>query len=128
MKALDQIAQEDKKGRLLAVLESPQGSRHKFKYERSSGAFSVSTTFPAGMSMPFDFGFVPRTRADDGDPLDVLVLMDGPASPGVIVPIRLLGVIEAEQSKDGEPPVRNDRLVAVAEDSSERGDLHRLSD
>ena len=63
MKRLDEIAREDEKGRLRAVLESPQGSRHKFKYESSSGTFSVSTTFPAGMSMPFDFGFFPRTRS-----------------------------------------------------------------
>jgi len=73
--------------------------------------------------MPFDFGFFPRTRAQDGDPLDVLVLMDGPAHPGVSVPVRLLGVIEAEQSERGKPPTRNDRLVAVAVHSTERGSL-----
>ena len=80
------------------------------------------------MSMPFDFGFFPRTKAADGDPLDVLVLMDGPAYPGVVVAVRLLGVIEAEQSEDGGKPYRNDRLIAVAEGSTERGNLRRLSD
>ena len=80
------------------------------------------------MSMPFDFGFIPRTKAADGDPLDVLVLMDGPAHPGVTVAIRLLGVIEAEQSEKAKPPIRNDRLIALAEGSTERGNLRRLSD
>jgi inorganic pyrophosphatase len=80
------------------------------------------------MSMPFDFGFFPGTRASDGDPLDVLVLMDGPAYPGVVAAVRLLGVIEAEQSEDGGEPYRNDRLIAVAEGSTERGELRRLSD
>jgi inorganic pyrophosphatase len=80
------------------------------------------------MSMPFDFGFFPRTKAPDGDPLDVLVLMDGPAPPGTIVHVRLLGVIEAEQSEDGQKPFRNDRLIALAEGSTERGELRNLLD
>lgn len=79
--------------------------------------------------MPFDFGFFPRTRAADGDPLDVLVLLDGPAHPGVTVPVRLLGVIEAEQTdRRGKAPYRNDRLIAVAEGSTERGHLRKMSD
>ena len=80
------------------------------------------------MAFPFDFGFVPGTVAADGDPLDVLVLMDAPAYPGVITTVRLLGVIEAEQSDHGGPSYRNDRLIAVADGSSERGELHGLSD
>ena len=101
MKRFDRIPQTDGKGRLRAVLKSPQGSRHKLKYDPADGGFSISSTFPAGMSMPFDFGFFPRTKAADGDPLDVLVLLDGPAHPGVTVPVRLLGVIEAEQTDRG---------------------------
>jgi inorganic pyrophosphatase len=128
MKRLDQLPLHDDEGRLQAVLETPQGSRHKLKYEPSTGSFAISSTLPAGMSMPFDFGFFPGTKAQDGDPLDVLVLLDAPAYPGVTAAVRLLGVIEAEQSEDGGKPYRNDRLIAVAEGSSERGDLHRLSD
>jgi inorganic pyrophosphatase len=126
--SLDRLPLHDDEGRLRAVLETPQGSRHKLKYEPSEGCFSISSTLPAGMSMPFDFGFFPQTLAADGDPLDVLVLLDGPAYPGVTVGVRLLGVIEAEQSEAGEKPYRNDRLIAVAEGSTERGNLHRLSD
>lgn len=66
------------------------------------------------MSFPYDFGFLPRTQAEDGDPLDVLLLMDEPAFPGVAVRARLIGVIEAEQTENGKK-VRNDRLLAVAE-------------
>ncbi|MFL5778887.1 MAG: inorganic diphosphatase [Chloroflexota bacterium] len=118
----------DDQGTLRVVLESPQGSRNKLKYVPRDRAFKVSASLPAGMTFPFDFGFFPSTSAEDKDPLDVLVLMDAPAYPGVIVTVRLLGVIEAEQSDDGGEPYRNDRLIAVAEDSSERGDLHKLSD
>ena len=91
-------------------------------------SFALSASLPAGMAFPFDFGFFPGTSAPDGDPLDVLVIMDAPAYPGVIVPVRLLGVIEAEQSDGDKRPYRNDRLIAVAEGSTERGDLRRLSD
>ena len=64
VKRFDRISQLDEKGRLRAVLESPQGSRHKFKYDPVDGGFAVSSTFPAGMSMPFDShsSRVPRPR------------------------------------------------------------------
>jgi inorganic pyrophosphatase len=82
---------------------------------------------PAGAVFPFDFGFVPSTRAEDGDPLDVLVLMDAPVYPGCIVPSRLIGVIEAEQTEKGETE-RNDRLLAVAANSAAHRSIHQLND
>jgi inorganic pyrophosphatase len=125
---LDRIPCVDGKGRLRAVIESPQASRHKFKYDASIDHFTVDASLPAGMAFPFDFGFFPCTQAADGDPLDVLVLMDAPAFPGAVVAVRLLGVIEADQSDDGEKPYRNDRIIALADGNTERGDLRRLSD
>jgi inorganic pyrophosphatase len=82
---------------------------------------------PAGAAFPYDFGFVPGTKAEDGDPIDVLLLMDEPAFAGCLVASRLIGVIEAEQTEDGKT-VRNDRLVAVAEDAHDYRDLRTLSD
>lgn len=128
MKTMDRIPYLDDDGNLRAVIESPSGSRHKLKYVPELRTFSVSTTFPAGMSMPFDFGFFPMTKAADGDPLDVLVLMDGPVQAGTVVNVKLLGVIEAEQAEDGQKPFRNDRLIALAEGSTERGELSSLTD
>jgi inorganic pyrophosphatase len=125
---LDRLSPLDDKGRVRVILESPQDSRNKLKYVPATDAFEVSASLPAGMEFPFDFGFFPGTRAADGDPLDCLVIMDAPAYPGVIVNVRLLGVIEAEQSEDGGKPYRNDRLIAVAEGSTERGELRRLRD
>src|SRR5262245_60285682 len=66
------------------------------------------------MYFPYDFGFIPSTRGQDGDPLDVLLLTDEPAFPGCVVPARLIGVLEAEQT-EGSETVCNDRLVAVVE-------------
>ena len=125
---LDRLTPEDADGRLRAVIESPQDSRNKLKYEPADDAFRVTQSLPAGMLFPFDFGFIPGTMADDGDPLDVLILMDAPAYPGTIVRISLLGVIEATQQEDGEKPTRNDRLIALAEGSTERGSPRSLKD
>src|ERR1051326_1841351 len=94
------------------IIETPKGSRTKFKYDEESGMFIFDKAMPIGQSFPFDFGFLPSPKGDDGDPLDVLVLTDEPTFVGCLVHARLLGVIEAEQTENGETE-RNDRLVAV---------------
>jgi inorganic pyrophosphatase len=106
---------------LNVIIETPQGSRNKFDYDEEAGLFKLGGVLPAGAVFPFDFGFVPSTVGGDGDPLDVLMLMDEPAFTGCLVRVRLLGVVEAEQTeRDGET-TRNDRLVGVAAESR----LHR---
>ena len=125
---LDRLPARDDEGLHRVVIETPQGGRHKLKYEPTLDAVAIDATMPAGMVFPFDFGFLPRTRAEDGDPLDVLVLMDSPGYPGVVVSVRLLGVIEADQTEADGTTVRNDRLVALAKDSTSRGDLRSLKD
>jgi len=111
---------------LNVVVETPKGSRNKYEYDRELGLFKLGGLLPAGANFPFDFGFVPSTLGEDGDPLDVLVLMDEPAFPGCLVSSRLIGVIEAEQTeRDGET-VRNDRLIAVAMKSLSHRDLTSL--
>jgi len=102
---------------LNVVIETPKGSRNKYNYDEQLGLFKLGGVLPSGASFPFDFGFVPSTVGGDGDPLDVLVLMDEPAFAGCLVRTRLVGVIEAEQTeRDGET-TRNDRLIGVAADS-----------
>jgi inorganic pyrophosphatase len=107
----------DKRGTLTVVVETPRGHRNKFKYDPTQRA----STFP------YDFGFIPGTKAQDGDPLDVLLLMDESAFPGCVVTARLIGVIEAEQTEDGET-VRNDRLLAVATEAHDYRDVRTPKD
>jgi inorganic pyrophosphatase len=95
-----------------AVIETPKGSRTKFKYDEELGLFMFDKALPIGQSFPFDFGFLPSTKGDDGDPIDILVLTDEPTFVGCLVHARLLGVIEAEQTENGETE-RNDRLIAI---------------
>ena len=112
---------------LNVLIETPKGNRNKFTYDEKRGLFKLSGLLPMGAVFPFDFGFIPSTLGGDGDPLDVLILMDEPAFPGCLIPARLIGVIEAEQTEDGKTN-RNDRLIAVAVDSRAHTDIHRLND
>ena len=95
------------------IIECPRGSRVKYAFDPGSGAFEMKRLLPDGMAFPLDFGFVPGTRAQDGDPLDILVLNDEPAAVGALVEARLIAVIEGQQSEDGKS-FRNDRILAVA--------------
>jgi inorganic pyrophosphatase len=113
-------------GDLQVIIETPKGSRNKFKYDEQHGLFKLSGMLPAGAVFPFDFGFVPSTRGGDGDPLDVLLLMDEPAFAGCLVAARLIGVIEAEQTERDGQTERNDRLIAVAAESRNHRDVRAL--
>lgn len=99
-----------------AVVECSQGARGKYAYDPALEAFMLKRLLPAGMSFPLDFGFVPATEGEDGDPLDIMVLHDEPLAMGAVVEVRLIGVIEAEQTEEGQTK-RNDRLLAVAQES-----------
>ena len=110
-----------------AVIESSQGSRGKYAYDPKLQGFMLKRLLPAGMSFPLDFGFVPATRAEDGDPLDIMVLHDEPLPMGVIVDVRLIGIIEAEQTED-DKTVRNDRVLAVAKESLSYATTNRIED
>jgi len=98
-----------------AVIETPAGARAKFGYDPDLGRFVLKGILPAGMAFPLDFGFIPGTCGEDGDPLDVLVLAEADLPVGCVADVRLIGLIEAEQTESHEgktKTVRNDRLVA----------------
>ncbi len=112
---------------LTVIIETPKGSRNKYAYDPQERIFALRKVLPAGMSFPYDFGFVPSTLSGDGDPLDVLVLMDEPAFTGCRLTCRAVGVIEGEQGskKDCE---RNDRVVAVESGNHSYADVKRVDD
>ena len=112
MARLDRLPPDDDEF-VRVVIESPQGARHKLKYDPTTEAFELKKTLPAGMAFPFDFGFIPSTLGGDGDPLDSLVLMEKESFVGCLIGVRVIGVIEAEQTKDGKA-TRNDRLITAA--------------
>lgn len=118
---------KDNKQLLRVVIETPKGSRNKFAFEPKERIFELKKVLPSGMTFPYDFGFAPSTKADDGDPVDVLVLMDEPAFPGCVLTCRPIGVIEGEQG-DKKKKERNDRIVAVEQDAHSWADIKTIDD
>jgi len=123
----DVPAFDEKTRDLNAIVDTPKGSRNKFKFDEEKGRFKLAGTLPVGNSFPFDFGFIPSTLGEDGDALDVLILMDEPAFTGCLVPSKLIGVIEANQTEAGETS-RNDRLIAIAAGSRNYSHIRFLGD
>lgn len=105
---------DDEDGALRAIIETPHGSANKYDYNPDCDCFELATTLPEGMTFPFDYGFVPSTTGDDGDPLDIIVLSDAPVMSGCLIRTKLIGSIGAQQKDEGKKWEQNDRLVAVA--------------
>jgi inorganic pyrophosphatase len=125
---LSEIAPFTRDDDLRVVIETPRGSRNKYSYDPECDCMQLSTVLPEGMVFPYDFGFIPSTLGDDGDPLDVLILMEEPVVPGCVVRTRLVGAIEAEQKEHGRGWRRNDRLIAVATHAQTHDGAKKLSD
>lgn len=126
--ALHELASRDDEGCWRAVIEAPAGSRNKLKWQPALGAMELHAVLPLGTAFPYDFGFIPSTQGQDGDPLDVLLFMDEPVAPGTVVPCRVLGVILARQTPRGGKATRNDRLLAVGRDSHRYGHWTKMAD
>jgi inorganic pyrophosphatase len=110
-----------------AIIETPKGRRSKFDYDPVSGLFLLGGLLPDGMVFPFDFGFIPSTLDEDGDPVDIMVLMDEPAHVGCLMDVRIIGIINARQTHKGKSQNKN-RLLGIAVHSYVHEHLHSLSD
>jgi len=112
-------------GRVHVIIDTPAGSRNKYKLDDANGLLRLSRILPAGSSFPYNFGAIPGTCAADGDALDVLVLHLPPAFPGCLITVRLIGMLRAEQYEGGKL-LRNDRLIGVPETSVNPAPLREL--
>jgi inorganic pyrophosphatase len=113
---------------LQVIIETPKGSAYKYDYDPERDVFCLNKLMPLGMSFPFDFGFIPHTKGEDGDPIDVLVMMELPASQGVLVQCRIIGILEANQIERDGSQCRNDRVIAVGNLSSQFKSVERIED
>jgi inorganic pyrophosphatase len=109
------------------VIETPKGSRNKFAFNAKEHVFELTKVL-ARMAFPYDFGFVPCTEGEDGDSVDVLVLMGEPAFPGCVLKCHPLGVIQGEQVGKKKKKVRNDRIIAVEKDAHTWADIKTIDD
>ena len=110
------------------IIETPMGSRNKFEYDEDADTFKLGKVLPAGSVFPHHFGFIPRTKGGDGDPLDVLVLLEIPTFPGNLLACRVVGIIEAEQTEKNKKTTRNDRLIAIPMESHDYAKVHSVRD
>src|SRR5690606_21528637 len=90
------------------VVEIPRGSRNKYEYDKESGAFFLDRVLYSPMHYPAEYGFVPQAYYDDGDPLDVLVLMNQPTFPGCVIEARPVAIFSMIDSGEGD-----DKILAV---------------
>jgi inorganic pyrophosphatase len=114
-------------GAFHVVVESPRGASVKWKFDPALNALSISRPLPLGLTYPYDWGFVPSTRAPDGDPLDALVLWEQPGFPGAVLPCRVIGALKVEQNKKGGGRERNDRLIAIPLASQRQAGLNDVA-
>ena len=121
------LAAFDKRKNVQVVIETPRGSRNKYAWDTKQRVFTLKKVLPEGMVFPYDFGFIPSTKAEDGDPVDVLLLMDESAFPGCVITSRIVGIIEGKQTQKGKTE-RNDRLLAVAETSHTHSNIKSIND
>ena len=126
--ALSRLPTFGEDGAVHVVIETPKGSPNKYAYSEALGAFQFKMVLPEGMSFPYDFGMVPSTKGADGDPLDILILLDEPAFPGCVLEARRVGVIEADQRERDGTWERNDRLIGVAVKARTHAHIGSLSD
>lgn len=122
------IPPREPKTRLVnVIIDTPRGSRNKFKFDEQLGCFRLSRILPVGHVFPFDFGSVPGTRGEDGDALDVLVVMDEPAFPGCLITVHLIGAIVACQTEKGRT-ISNDRVIGVPQTLINKPTIRELSE
>jgi inorganic pyrophosphatase len=76
-----------------AIVETPRGCRNKYKLDEETGRIKLSKVLPEGMVFPYDLGFFPEAKSDDGDPVDVLILNDEPTFSECQIDCRLIGLI-----------------------------------
>src|ERR1700716_1355427 len=108
-----------------AVVETPRGSRAKLEFDPGIGAFTLAKPLLAGLTYPYDWGFIPSTKAPDGDPLDVLIVHDAATYPGLVLKCKPIGVLEVLQTTKGKTE-RNDRVFVVPDRSPFEGDLQDI--
>jgi inorganic pyrophosphatase len=108
-----------------AVVETPRGSRAKLEFDPKLGVFTLAKPLLAGLTYPYDWGFIPSTKAQDGDPLDVLIIHDAATYPGLVLKCKPIGLLEVLQSSNGKK-VRNDRVFVVPDRSPFEGDLQDI--
>ncbi|AUB57881.1 MULTISPECIES: inorganic diphosphatase [Methanobacterium] len=106
-----------------AVIEIPKGSRNKYEYDKDKEAFIVDRVLSSPFFYPAEYGIIPQTLYDDGDPMDILVLMEQPTFPGCVIESRPIGLLKM---LDGEE--QDDKVLAVPVDDPKSNHIKNIDD
>jgi len=94
------------------IVETPKGSQFKYKYDTTKEWFEVYKALPVGLAFPYDFGFIPGTKGEGGDPLDILIISEFSFLQGSLLKCKVIGSMKAEQT-NGKETIRNDRIFVT---------------
>ncbi|WP_428331717.1 inorganic diphosphatase [Mucilaginibacter sp.] len=111
-----------------AMVECPRGINHKLEYNPEEKHFRLSKILPAGLTFPFDFGFITDTRGEDGDPLDIIVVSEITSFPGIMIECRIVGSLAALQTERDGKTMRNDRYIGIPVVSQLFSNVRDISD
>ncbi len=120
---LSRIPAQPKPGILNVLIEIPGGSKNKYEFDKDLEAFALDRVLYSSVRYPYDYGFVPNTLADDGDPLDGMVMMDEPTFPGCVIPCRPIGMLEMIDGGD-----RDEKILCVPDKDPRYADVRSLKD
>ncbi|GIV98450.1 MAG: inorganic pyrophosphatase [Herpetosiphonaceae bacterium] len=108
---------------IYAIVEIPRGSRNKYEFHKETGAIKLDRVLYSPVHYPGDYGFIPRTYYDDGDPLDILVMTNAPTFPGCIVEVRPIGMFRMLDKGQ-----TDDKILGVIHDDPFFADYHEYTD
>ena len=120
---LSLIPAQPKPGLINVLIEIPAGSKNKYEFDKDMNAFILDRVLFSSVQYPYDYGFVPNTLADDGDPLDGMVLMDQPTFPGCVIAARPIGMLEMIDGGD-----RDEKILCVPDEDPRYRKVKSLSD
>jgi inorganic pyrophosphatase len=120
---LSLIPAQPKPGIINVLIEIPGGSKNKYEFDKDMNAFALDRVLFASVKYPYDYGFVPNTLADDGDPLDGMVMMDEPTFPGCVIAARPIGMLLMIDGGD-----RDEKILCVPAEDPRYNDVKSLKD
>lgn len=120
---LSRIPAQPKPGVVNVLVEIPGGSKNKYEFDKDLQAFALDRVLYSSVQYPYDYGFIPNTLADDGDPLDGMVLMDEPTFPGCVIAARPIGLLEMIDGGD-----RDEKILCVPDKDPRYAQVHSLQD
>ena len=120
---LSLIPAQPKPGLINVLIEIPGGSKNKYEFDKDLQAFALDRVLYSSVQYPYDYGFVPNTLADDGDPLDGMVIIDEPTFPGCIIAARPIGMLEMIDGGD-----RDEKILCVPDKDPRYKDVRSIKD